>query len=131
MKKKITLSVGILVVLCICISCYLFIYKPYTGSVDQYSIELSVSDKEVGENDKIDQYCAYLGQYNEEMFVNGAGLDSAEAIVNYDEELERYSISLSLESDEAVSEEQIEAYKSLLEKQEFAEIALTVNGEAR
>ncbi|MDE7339632.1 MAG: hypothetical protein K2N80_03590 [Lachnospiraceae bacterium] len=77
MKKKVILSVGILFVLCICIFCYLFAYKPYAESTDQYSI------------------------------------------------------ALSLESDESVSEEQIETYKTILEKQEFAEITLTVNGEVR
>ena len=131
MKKKVILSAGILSVLCICISCYLFVYGRYAGSADQYFIALSVSDEEVNENDKIEKYRDYLGKYNEEMFVNDAGMDSAEAVVNYNEELEQYSIALSLESDEEVSEEQIETYKMILEKQEFAEIALMVNGEVR
>lgn len=131
MKKKVILSVSILAALCIFISCYLFVYRPSAEEAEQYPIELLVSGGEVSEQDKIDQYCTYLGQYNEEMFENDAGIDSAEAIVHYNEELDQYSIALSLESDEGVSEEQIETYKMILEKQEFAGIALTVNGEVR
>ncbi len=131
MKKKIIIPGGVLFVLCICIFCYLFVYKPFAGSTNRYSIVLSVSDGELSENDKIEKYCDYLGKYNEEMFVNDAGMDAAEAVVSYNEELEQYSIALSLESDGEVNEEQIETYKTILEKQEFAEIALTVNGEVR
>lgn len=131
MRNKMILPVGIILILGICAACCLFVYKPFAGRTELYSIVLSVSDGEMSEQDKIDKYCAYLGQYNEEMFLNDAGMDSAEAIVNYNEELDNYSIVLSLESAGEVSEEQIEIYKTILEKQEFAEIALTVNGEVR
>ena len=46
------------------------------------------------------------------------------------EELNQYSISISLESSEAVSEEQLASCRAVLEKQ-FQEITLIVNGEVR
>lgn len=113
-KKRIIIFVSILFALCICLSCYLFVYKPYAG-----------------EQNKINAFCDYLVQFNEEMFIYDIGMDSADALVNYNKELNQYSITLSLVSDEEVSEEQIASYKMILERQQFAEITLIVNGEVK
>lgn len=113
MKKKVIISVSIIFILAICLSGYLLVYKPYADA-----------------KNKIKAFCDYLGQYNEEMFVNNAGMDFAEATVEYHEELNQYTISLLLESSEEVSEEQIASYKAVLEKQ-FTEITLIINGEVR
>lgn len=113
MKKKLLILAATIFILAICLSGYSFIYKPY-----------------IDERDKISALCDYLSQYNEEMFVNDAGMDSVEAIVEYHKELNQYSILLLLESSETVNEEQIASYRQVLEKQ-FSEIILIVNGEVR
>ena len=113
MKKKTILSVSIIVILVICVFGYLYIYKPYAD-----------------EKNKISAFCDYLSQYHQEIFVTDIGMDSAEATVEYHEELNQYSISISLESSEAVSEEQLASCRAVLEKQ-FQEITLIVNGEVR
>lgn len=61
------------------------------------------------------------------MFADEDGIESADAIVSYDEGTEQYSIELIIETNGEVSGEQIELYKNILSKT-YAEVVLMVDG---
>lgn len=86
----------------------------------------------VGENiqNKGEAYSDYLSQRVEDDFTSIEGIESANAMVTYDESQDQYSIKLSLISDENVNEEQAEMYKSVLRKT-YVEVELTINGVLR
>ena len=63
------------------------------------------------QNEPTEQYCEYLAKNTENMFTDEDGIESADAIVSYDEGTEQYSIELSLKTNGEVSGEQIELYK--------------------
>ena len=79
------------------------------------------------QNEPTEQYCEYLAKNTENMFTDEDGIESADAIVSYDEETEQYSIELSLKTNGEVSGEQIELYKNILSKT-YAEVVLVVDG---
>ena len=79
------------------------------------------------QNEPTEQYCEYLAKNTENMFTDEDGIESADAIVSYDEGTEQYSIELSLKTNGEVSGEQIELYKNILTKT-YAEVVLVVDG---
>ena len=79
------------------------------------------------QNEPTEQYCEYLAMNTENMFTDEDGIESADAIVSYDEGTEQYSIELSLKTNGEVSGEQIELYKNILSKT-YAEVVLVVDG---
>ena len=79
------------------------------------------------QNEPTEQYCEYLAKNTENMFTDEDGIESADAIVSYDEGTEQYSIELSLKTNGEVSGEQIELYKNILSKT-YAEVVLVVDG---
>ena len=79
------------------------------------------------QNEPPEQYCEYLAKNTENMFTDEDGIESADAIVSYDEGTEQYSIELSLKTNGEVSGEQIELYKNILSKT-YAEVVLVVDG---
>ena len=79
------------------------------------------------QNEPTEQYCEYLAKNTENMFTDEDGIESADAIVSYDEGTEQYSIELSLKTNREVSGEQIELYKNILSKT-YAEVVLVVDG---
>ena len=79
------------------------------------------------QNEPTEQYCEYLAMNMENMFTDEDGIESADAIVSYDEGTEQYSIELSLKTNGEVSGEQIELYKNILSKT-YAEVVLVVDG---
>ena len=78
------------------------------------------------QNEPTEQYCEYLAKNTENMFTDEDGIESADAIVSYDEGTEQYSIELSLKTNGEVSGEQIELYKNILSKT-YAEVVLVVD----
>ena len=79
------------------------------------------------QSEPTEQYCDYLAQTTENMFADEDGIESADAMVSYDEGTEQYSIELTIETNGEVSGEQIELYKSILSKT-YAEVVLMVDG---
>lgn len=79
-------------------------------------------------NDKTEQYCNYLEQVTERNFADEEGIESTDAAVNYEEGAGQYSIELSIKTNGEVGKEQIELYKSVLNKT-YAEVTLVVDGE--
>lgn len=75
-------------------------------------------------------YSEYLSQIVEDDFTGIDGVESANAIVSYDESQDQYSVELSLITDEDISENQVEMYKSVLRKT-YVEVKLTFNGVLR
>ena len=79
------------------------------------------------QSEPTEQFCNHLVQFTESTFTDEEGIESADAIVSYDEETEQYSIELSLKTNGEVSGEQIELYKNILSKT-YAEVVLVVDG---
>lgn len=79
------------------------------------------------QSEPTEQYCDHLAQTTENMFADEDGIESADAIVSYDEGTEQYSIELIIETNGEVSGEQIELYKNILSKT-YAEVVLMVDG---
>lgn len=50
------------------------------------------------------------------MFIDEEGIESADAIVSYDEGTEQYSIELSLKTNGKVDSEKMEEYKTCMKK---------------
>ncbi len=80
------------------------------------------------QSEPAEQYCEYLTKNTENMFTDEDGIESAEAIVSYDEGTERYSIELSLKTNGKVDSEKIEEYKTYLSKT-YADVILIIDGE--
>ena len=66
------------------------------------------------QSEPAEQYCDHLVQFTESMFTDEEGIESADATVSYDEGTERYSIELSLKTNDKVDSEKIEDYKIYL-----------------
>ena len=79
------------------------------------------------QSEPTEQFCNHLVQFTESTFTDEEGIESADAIVSYDEGTEQYSIELSLKTNGEVSGEQIELYKNILSKT-YAEVVLVVDG---
>ena len=79
------------------------------------------------QSEQDEQYCDHLAQTTENMFADEDGIESADAMVSYDEGTEQYSIELTIETNGEVSGEQIELYKNILSKT-YAEVVLMVDG---
>ena len=75
-----------------------------------------------------EQYCEYLTKNTENIFTDEDGIESAEAMISYDERTERYSIELSLKTNGKVDSEKIEEYKTYLSKT-YADVILIIDGE--
>lgn len=80
------------------------------------------------QNEPTEQYCEYLAMNMENMFTDEDGIESADAIVSYDEGTEQYSIELSLKTNGKVDSEKIEEYKTYLSKT-YADVILIIDGE--
>lgn len=113
MKKRI---IVIVVMVCVC-SLFASVYLH------------KVSNNKSAQN-KWKALCDWLSQTVEDQFTSIDEIESANAIVNYDEMQNQYSIELSLITDEDINEEQVELYKRILRKN-FVEVKLTINGELR
>ena len=113
MKKRIIILAAIVCVCSLFVSIYL------------YKVSNNNSVQSKGE-----AYSDYLSQKVEDDFTSIEGIESANAIVNYDELQDQYSIELSLITDEDINEEQVELFKSVLRKT-YVDVKLTVNGKVR
>ncbi len=113
MKKHIIVLVAVVCVCLLFVSVYLY----------------KVSNKKSVQNNG-EAYSDYLSQRVEDDFTSIEGIESANAIVTYDESQDQYSIELSLITDEDINEEQAELYKSVLRKT-YVEVKLTINGVLR
>ncbi len=82
------------------------------------------------EQSKAEEYSEYLSQIVEDDFTGINGVESAKAIVSYDKAQDQYSVELSLITDEDISEDQAEIYKSVLRKT-YDGVKLTINGVLR
>ena len=80
------------------------------------------------QSEPTEQYCEFLTRNTENMFTDEDGIESAEAIVSYDEGTEQYSIELSLKTNGKVDSEKIEEYKTYLSKT-YADVILIIDGE--
>ena len=80
------------------------------------------------QSEPTEQYCDHLAQTTENMFADEDGIESADAMVSYDEGTEQYSIKLSLETNGKVDSEKIEDYKIYLSKT-YADVILIIDGE--
>ena len=79
------------------------------------------------QSEATEQYCDHLAQTTENMFEDEDRIESADAMVSYDEGTEQYLIELTIETNGEVSGEQIELYKNILSKT-YAEVVLVVDG---
>jgi hypothetical protein len=75
-----------------------------------------------------EQFCNHLVQFTESTFTDEEGIESADAIVSYDEGTEQYSIELSLKTNGKVDSKKIEEYKTYLSKT-YADVILIIDGE--
>ena len=80
------------------------------------------------QSDLAKQYCEYLVQITESMFINEDGIESVDATVSYDERTEQYSIELLLKTKDKVESEKIEDYKTYLSKT-YGDVTLIMDGE--
>ncbi len=80
------------------------------------------------QNEPTEQYCEYLAMNMENMFTDEDGIESADAIVSYDEGTEQYSIELSLKTNGKIDSDKIEEYKIYLNKT-YADMVLVIDGE--
>lgn len=80
------------------------------------------------QSEPAEQYCEYLTKNTESTFTDEKGIESADAIVSYDEGTEQYSIELSLKTNGEVDSEKIEEYKTYLSKT-YADVILIIDGE--
>lgn len=94
------------------------------------SVSLCKVSVNKSEQSKAEEYREYLSQIVEDDFTGIDGVESANAIVSYDESQDQYSVELSLITDEDINEEQVELYKSVLRKT-YVEVKLTINGVLR
>ena len=79
------------------------------------------------QSEPTEQYCEYLTKNTKNMFTDEDGIESAEAMISYDEGTERYSIELSLKTNGKVDSEKIEEYKTYLSKT-YADVILIIDG---
>lgn len=94
-------------------------------SVFLYKVSANMSEQR-----KVERYSEHLSQKVEDDFTGINGVELANAIVSYDKSQKQYSIELLLITDEEISEEQVELYKSVLTKT-FVDVKLTINGVLR
>ena len=80
------------------------------------------------QSEPTEQFCNHLVQFTESTFTDEEGIESADAIVSYDEGTEQYSIELLLETDGKVDGDKIEEYKTYLGKT-YADVILIIDGE--
>ena len=80
------------------------------------------------QSEPTEQFCNHLVQFTESTFTDEEGIESADAIVSYDEGTEQYSIELSLKTNDKVDSEKIEEYKTYLGKT-YADVILIIDGE--
>ena len=80
------------------------------------------------QSEQDEQYCDHLAQTTENMFADEDGIESADAMVSYDEGTEQYSIELTIETNGKVDSEKIEDYKTYLGKT-YADVILIIDGE--
>lgn len=80
------------------------------------------------QSEPTEQFCNHLVQFTESTFTDEEGIESADAIVSYDEGTEQYSIELSLKTNGKVDSEKIEEYKTYLSKT-YADVILIFDGE--
>ena len=80
------------------------------------------------QSEPTEQFCNHLVQFTESTFTDEEGIESADAIVSYDEGTEQYSIELSLKTNGKVDSEKIEEYKTYLSKT-YADVILIIDGE--
>ena len=80
------------------------------------------------QSEPTEQYCDHLAQTTENMFADEDGIESADAMVSYDEGTEQYSIELTIETNGKVDSEKIEDYKTYLGKT-YADVILIIDGE--
>ncbi len=94
------------------------------------SVSLCKVSVNKSEQSKAEEYREYLSQIVEDDFTGIDGVESANAIVSYDESQDQYSVELSLITEEDINEEQVELYKSVLRKT-YVEVKLMINGVLR
>ncbi len=80
------------------------------------------------QSEPAEQFCNHLVQFTESTFTDEEGIESADAIVSYDEGTEQYSIELSLKTNGKVGSKKIEEYKIYLSKT-YADVILIIDGE--
>lgn len=91
--------------------------------------DVSVNFDDVAtQSEPSEQYCDYLEQIAEKTFTDEKDIESAEAMVSYDEGTEQYSIELSLKTNGKVDSEKIEEYRTYLGKT-YAGVILMIDGE--
>lgn len=92
------------------------------------SINLDEMDADSEPAEKSEKYRDYLERITVEDFADQEGIESADAVVSYDEATEQYSVEVSLKTNGKVDSGKIEDYKSYLNKS-FSAVTLVVDGE--
>lgn len=85
-------------------------------------------DNAATQSEPAEQYCEYLAQITENMFIDEDGIESVDATVSYDKGTEQYSIELSLKTNGKIDNQKIEVYKTYLSKT-YVDVILIIDGE--
>lgn len=99
-----------------------------SGAEIAQTINLDEMDTNSDLAEKSEKYRDYLEQITVKDFADQEGIESADAVISYDEGTEQYSIEVSLKTNGKVDSGQIEDYKAWLNKS-FSAVALVVDGE--
>ena len=94
-------------------------------NMEENAVSVNFDDVET-QSEPTEQYCDHLAQTTENMFAEEDGIESADAMVSYDEGTEQYSIELSLKTNGKVDSEKIEDYKIYLSKT-YADMVLIID----
>lgn len=94
-------------------------------NMEENAVLVNFDDVET-QSEPTEQYCVHLAQTTENMFAEEDGIESADAMVSYDEVTEQYSIELSLKTNGKVDSEKIEDYKIYLSKT-YADVVLIID----
>ena len=90
---------------------------------------VSVNFEDVAtQSEPTEQFCNHLVQFTESTFTDEEGIESADAIVSYDEAAEQYSLELSLKTNGKEDSEKIEDYKTYMSKT-YVDVTLIMDGE--
>lgn len=96
------------------------------SDVEANAVSVNFNDMAT-QSDHTEQYCDYLVQITESMFIDEEGIKSANARISYDDGTEQYSIELSLKTNGKANSEQIKDYKTYLSKT-YADVTLIIDG---
>ncbi len=115
---------------------YSLIDGVWIASAEEEILQLDTEENTVSVNfddvatqsEPAEQFCNHLVQFTESTFTDEEGIESADAIVSYDEGTEQYSIELSLKTNGKVDSKKIEEYKIYLSKT-YADVILIIDGE--